>query len=57
MWKLTINEGIISEYIEANGDFVHYERFLVLSECFQKSSAAEASTCIRMKEMVNKTQY
>ena len=31
----------------AKGEIAHYEQFLSLPECFQKSSAAEASESIR----------
>ena len=39
--SLLLNEQV--ENIVANGEISHYEKFIHLSQCFQKSSAAEAS--------------
>ena len=41
------------EKIEAKGEIAHYERFLVLSQCFQKLSTAEASSWVYTWEQVN----
>ena len=39
------------ENIVAKGEIVRYEQFLLLLQCFQKSSAAEASESDYMWEM------
>ena len=36
------------ENIEAKGEIAHYDQFLLLPHCFQKSSIAEASESICM---------
>ena len=36
------------EIFLAKGEIAHYEQFLLLTQCFQKSSAAEASGSICM---------
>ena len=41
------------ENIVAKGNIVHYEQFLNMSQCFKKSSAAEASESVCMWESVN----
>ena len=41
------------ENIVAKGEISHYEQFDLLSQCFQKSSAAEESKRIYMWDMVN----
>ena len=38
------------ENIVAKGEIAHYEQFLLLQHCFQKSSAAEASESVYMSE-------
>ena len=40
------------ENIIAKGEIAHYEQFLLLPKCFQKSSAAEASESVCMRESV-----
>ena len=42
------------ENIVAEGEIARFEQFLILSQCFQKSSAADASKCVYMWERVNK---
>ena len=39
--------------IVAKGEIAQYEKFLLLLQCFQKSSAAEASESVCMRERVN----
>ena len=39
--------------IVAKGEIAHYEQFLLLPQCFQKTSAAEAPETICMWERVN----
>ena len=39
----------------AKGEIAHYEQFLLLSQCFQKSSAAETSENVYMRQMVKNT--
>ena len=36
----------------AKGEIAHYEQFLLLSQCFQMSSAAEMSESFYMRERV-----
>ena len=36
----------------AKGEIARFEQFLILSRCFQKSSAADASTCVYRWERV-----
>ena len=44
-WKISTNASINSkvEIVVAKGEIAHDEQFLLLSQCFQKSSASEAS--------------
>ena len=39
----------------AKGEIVHHEQFILLPQCFQKSSAAEVSKRVCMWERFNKT--
>ena len=41
------------ENIVAKREIAHYEQFIVLPQCFQKSSAAEVLESVSMWEMVN----
>ena len=56
-WKISINESIITEKnvenIVAKGEIAHPEQFLLLSQWFQKSSAADPSECVNKWERVN----
>ena len=36
------------ENIVTKGEIAHHEQFLLLPQCFQKSSAADASNCVGM---------
>ena len=36
----------------AKGDIARFQQFLLLSQCFQMSSAADASTCVYMSERI-----
>ena len=40
------------EKMVANGEIAHFEQFLLLLQCFKKSSAAEASKSVYMWEKV-----
>ena len=40
------------EIVVAKGEFDHHEQYLLLQQCFQKLSAAEASESICMRERV-----
>ena len=40
------------EKIVAKGEIDHYDQFLLLPQCFQMSSASEASESVYMKERV-----
>ena len=55
--KVFKSVGIITEKkvanIMARGEIARFEQFLLLSECFQKSSAAESSESVYMWERVN----
>ena len=53
MWEILINKSIITEKSVAKGDIAHNEQFLLLPECFQNLSAAEASERVRVWESVN----
>ena len=46
--------GMTVKNIVEKGEIVHYEQLLLLSQCFQKSSAANASECVCRCERVNK---
>ena len=48
---LKLLEGV--ENIVANGEIARFEQFLLLSQCFQKSTDVEASECVYMWERVN----
>ena len=56
MWKVSENESIMIlkrvENIVAKGEIAHDEQFLLLSQCFQNSFAAEASWRVYMWERV-----
>ena len=41
------------ENIVAKGEINRFEQFLLMSQCFQKPSAAEASEIVYMRVMVN----
>ena len=41
------------ENVVAKGEIARFEQFLLLSQCFQKLSAAVASESVYMKERVN----
>ena len=41
------------EKIMAKGEIARFEQFLLLSQCFQKSSAVDASKCMYRLERVN----
>ena len=41
------------ENIVAKGEIARFEQFLLLSQCFLKLSAAEASESVYMRERVN----
>ena len=43
------------ENIVANGEIARFEQFLLLPQCFQKSSAADVSKCIFKWEWVKLT--
>ena len=45
------------ENIVAKEDIYCFEQFLLLSQSFQKSSAAEASDSVYMRESVNLSYY
>ena len=54
--KISLTEGIITEKVKnivVKGDIAHLEQFLLLSQCFQKSSAAETSESVYLWERVN----
>ena len=38
----------------AKGEIAHFEQFLLLSQCFQKLSAVDASECVYKWERVKK---
>ena len=42
------------ENIVAKGEIARFEQFLLLSKCFQKSSAADASKCVYMWERIKR---
>ena len=44
------------ENILAKGKIAHHEKFLLLTQCFQKSSAAEASESVSVGKWVKKVQ-
>ena len=46
-WLLTEVENSV-----AKGDIAHFDQFLLLPQCFQKSSAAESSESVCMRERV-----
>ena len=45
------------ENILAKGEIARLEQFLLLSRCFQKSSAADASKCVYMWEGVKRETF
>ena len=51
-----MNEYLLDkiENIVAKGEIARFEKFLLLSQCFQKSSAADASESVYMRERINK---
>ena len=54
-WEFSINESITTEQVEnivAKGEITRFEQFLHLSQCFQKSSAADASKFVYNLERV-----
>ena len=51
-----MNEVIFTEKVEnivAKGEIAHFMQFLLLSQCFQKLSASEASESVYKWERVN----
>ena len=40
------------ENVVANGEIAQFEQFFLLSQCLQKSSSAEASESVYMRERV-----
>ena len=54
-----MNEVLITrvENIVAKEEIAHYEQILLLSQCFQKSSAAKASESVCMLERVKHQAY
>ena len=51
--QISIIEGIIAENILAKAEIARFEQFHLLSQYFQKYSAAEASESVYMWERVN----
>ena len=54
---LSINESIITEKNEnivTKGEIAHYERFLLLPQCFQELSAAVVLESIYMRQWVKR---
>ena len=49
MWKMYMNGKIKLNTLKQKGEIAYYELFLLLPQCFQKSSAAEASEIVRVK--------
>ena len=47
------NQWLKVENIVAKGEIAHHEQFLLLPQCFQKSSASEAWESVYMRERVN----
>ena len=43
---MRVQLSIIVENIVTNGEIAHYEQFRLLPQCFQKSSAANASESV-----------
>ena len=53
--EILLNEGTITETIEniaAKGEFAGFNQFLLLSQCFQKLSAAEELESVYMWERI-----
>ena len=59
--KISLNESTFTEKskksIVEKGKIARFEQFLLLSQCFQKSSAAEASESVYMRESVNRLSF
>ena len=56
----SINKGKSTEKslkIVAKGEIACFEQFLLFSQCFQKSSAADASKCVYRWERVEMSTY
>ena len=43
--------------IMAKGEIAHHEQFLISPQCFQKSSALEASESVCMRKRVNTEMF